>query len=211
MTHASPLRQPGLRPRCVLHFDDPTLIQMVTFRLADALPGWDARPPAMSTIDPDAAKLWFRRYDGLLDQHHGACLLARDDVATIVREALLFGARERYALYGWVVMPNHVHVLMQTTPGWSLSRIMRDLKGFTARRINVLLGREGAVWQKEYYDRYMRNPRHFDAGERYIAMNPVKAGLVEAPHLYRWSSAFVEAAQWGHSGSGGGNEPDKAT
>lgn len=177
-------------PRAIPHIDDPSLVQMITFRLHDALPDWRDRPPELGELDPDASKLWFRRYDGLLDEHHGACLLGQPEAARIVSEAFQQGADREYALYAWVVMPNHVHVLIRTYQGCPLSEIVRRWKGGTAYEINKWLGRRGRIWQRDYYDRFMRNDRNFVTAVRYIEMNPVKAGLAEAPELYRWSSAF---------------------
>jgi REP element-mobilizing transposase RayT len=81
-------------------------------------------------------------------------------------------------------MPNHVHVLFTVLSLASLGDIVSSWKRFTARQANRQLGRSGAFWQTEYWDRFIRNERHFAAAESYIDQNPVKAGLVE--HAQQW-------------------------
>jgi REP element-mobilizing transposase RayT len=88
-------------------------------------------------------------------------------------------------------MANHVHLLIwhRIAP----DRLLKSLKGSTAREANRLLGRTGqSFWQKESYDHYVRNPSEFEKIREYIENNPVKAGLAQSPRDYRWSSAGVE-------------------
>jgi len=172
------------------HINQPGLVQMLTFRLDDALIGWE--PPARATreFDPEASKLWFRRFDELLDEGRGACVLRQAEVASIMRDCLKRDHGTRYDLFAWVVMPNHVHALVLPSPTIQISKIVQSWKGYSAYAINQHLGRQGKLWQRDYYDRYMRNVRHFRAAIEYIEMNPVKAGLVAAPQQYRWSSAW---------------------
>ena len=88
-------------------------------------------------------------------------------------------------------MANHVHVLIH--PHVDPSRLLKSLKGATAREANELLGRTGeSFWQKESYDHWVRDQAEFERIRLYIENNPVKAGLVNAPERYPWSSASVE-------------------
>src|SRR4051795_13763555 len=90
-------------------------------------------------------------------------------------------------------MANHVHVLL--LPQVSPSRLLKSLKGFTAREANRKLGRTGEpFWQKESYDHWVRDDREFGRIWKYIENNPVKAGLAGAAHDYAWSSAGVETS-----------------
>jgi putative DNA methylase len=87
-------------------------------------------------------------------------------------------------------MANHVHALL--LPKVQASRLMKSLKGCTAREANRLLGRTGIpFWQKESYDHAVRNETEWNRIVRYIENNPVKAGLVSAPESYRRSSAYA--------------------
>lgn len=88
-------------------------------------------------------------------------------------------------------MPNHVHMLATTRTG--VSKFMRRLKGYTARRANELLSRTGQpFWQEESYDHLVRTPEEFRNIEAYILKNPVKAGLARTAEEYRWSSAYAK-------------------
>ena len=70
---------------------------------------------------------------------------------------------------------------------------MKDIKGFSARSINKLLGETGKVWQPDYFDRYIRDAKHFATAVRYIENNPVKAGFVAKPEDWRFGSAWWRA------------------
>ena len=84
---------------------------------------------------------------------------------------------DRYHLGEWVIMPNHVHVLVTPLGEHKLSDIVHSWKSFTANQINKALNRRGKVWQEEYYDRIIRGPQHLYLVEQYIHNNPQKAGI----------------------------------
>jgi REP element-mobilizing transposase RayT len=93
-----------------------------------------------------------------------------------------------YELLAWVVMSNHVHVLLQ--PHKPLREVTRAVKNTSARQANLILGRTGLrFWQDESYDRWVRDGKELQRSMRYIERNPVKAGLVERAELWPWSSA----------------------
>ena len=175
------------------HFDQPGTVQFLTFRLADAVPAeavanWKSElnmTGLESADDPLCARLRKRidRYD---DQGHGACWLNDDRVARVVQDALLHFDGERYRLLAWVVMPNHVHALIETLPGFPLDGVIHSWKSFTATEANRLLGRIGPFWMEDYFDRYVRDVKHFAAITNYIDQNPVKAGLARSPGDWRW-------------------------
>ena len=85
-------------------------------------------------------------------------------------------------------MPNHVHLLLAPLAGWALARIFQGIKGYTAREINRILGRQGAFWQGENFDHLIRNEEDWQDKFDYIHQNPVKAGLVKRPQDYYFSS-----------------------
>ncbi len=174
------------------HFDRPGLIQAITFRLADALPAekvrrWELELVHESDFVRDVEKK--RRIEAWIDAGHGACWLREDAMAHIVEDALLHFDQARYRLLVWTLMPNHVHVLLETMEGWPLGRIVHSWKTWTAKKINAHLGRTGTVWQREYHDRYIRDGEHLANVTRYIEQNPVKAGLCEEAKDWRWGSA----------------------
>jgi REP element-mobilizing transposase RayT len=120
----------------------------------------------------------------------GPTWLLREEIARIVVDALHHGAENLhyYDLHAFVVMANHVHVLL--TPHVEPVKLLQSVKGFTARQANRILGRAGETfWQAESYDHFVRNTAEWDRIRRYIEENPVRAGLVRSPQEYRWSSA----------------------
>ncbi len=92
---------------------------------------------------------------------------------------------QRYHLHAFVVMPNHVHLLI--TPSVTAKEWLGPLKGFTGYgyRGNELLSRRGfPFWQDESYDHLVRNDTEFGRVKRYIELNPVSAGLVALPEEF---------------------------
>lgn len=86
-------------------------------------------------------------------------------------------------------MPNHVHALVEQFGGQRLDKIAQSWKSYTATEINRALGRSGPLWQREYFDRFMRDGEQLAATIAYIEANPVAAKLVGTPEEWRWSSA----------------------
>lgn len=168
------------------HIDVPGLLQAITFRLADSLPTDVLDRLAEEKLDDTERR---ERIEAFLDAGHGECWLARPEIAKIVEDALLHFDGERYRLISWCIMPNHVHVLIETRPGHPLAEVVHSWKSFTAKEINAVLGRSGEVWQREYFDRYIRDDRHLQATIEYIESNPVKAELVERAENWPYSSA----------------------
>ncbi len=176
------------------HFDRPNLIQGITFRLADALPDSviDQWRHELACLDESMRLLEERkRIDKYLDAGHGSCLLRDPAAAAIVEDSLLHFDQQRYALIAWCVMPNHVHAMIEPWERWPLAGVVHAWKSFTAHQLNKLLKRSGAVWQREYHDRFIRDADHFANALRYIEENPVQARLVLRKEDWLWSSASL--------------------
>jgi REP element-mobilizing transposase RayT len=107
----------------------------------------------------------------------------------MVEDALLYFDGERYRTIAWVIMPNHVHVLIETMEGYPVGQVVHSWKSYTAKQANQMLGRSGRFWFREYFDRYVRDERHFANAVQYIHDNPVKAGLAPTPEDWPFSSA----------------------
>jgi REP element-mobilizing transposase RayT len=138
---------------------------------------------------------YFREIEDYLDKGAGEFALRRSDLAELVAGALAFFDGQRYRLDAWVVMPNHVHVVVWPMPDYSLSEILHSWKRFTSREANKVLGRTGdTFWQRESYDHWIRNDEEHARCCRYTVLNPVKAGLCAVPEDWRWSSAWREKA-----------------
>ena len=175
----------------------------VTWRLYGTLPGGTVTPDCAPTShsgnlskrdkngENETAGARFKRLDLQLDRAKiGPKWLSDSRIARCVEDAVVRGekALAQYVLHAYVVMPNHVHVLM--TPRLPLSRIMRGIKGVSARDANRILKRPGRVfWQDESFDHWVRDDVEFGKIRFYIEYNPVGAGLVRRPEDWKWSSA----------------------
>lgn len=157
----------------------------LTWRLRGSLPAGRVFPAATSHGRA------FVAMDRLLDTvRDGSLHLRRPEVARMVVEALRYHEQtlQHYHLHSYVVMPNHVHVLI--TPRVVVSKLMQSLKRFTGLQGNRILGVSGQpFWQDESYDRLVRDDREFERIVGYIERNPVLAGLVASPEEFPWSSA----------------------
>lgn len=165
----------------------------VTFRLADSLPvkllaeladeraAWlKARETPLSPADEAIYhRLFSTKLDAWLDAGHGDCLLRDAQAQAVLRETLEHFDGVRYQLIAWVIMPNHVHVCFLLYEGWSLERVMFTWKRRSAGELNRLTGRKGVVWQRDYFDRLVRDAEHFGKILRYIKGNPERAKLRE--------------------------------
>lgn len=161
-------------------------------------------------------KKLFALWDEYLDKDSKIQWLADTRIATIVRDNLYHHAGTKYSLWSYVIMPNHVHVLLKPDEVWEkrfeveraalpvkedgsgraeyekgpLSAILHSLRGYTAHEANKILARTGKFWQREAYDHWVRDNAEFERIIYYIENNPVKAGLVRHPEDWRFSSAY---------------------
>lgn len=191
------------------HFDSAHRVQHVVIHLADSLPKktinlFDEQIKNVPESDRSAERR--RKLNDWMDSGYGSCVLEIPDLANDVKSALLHFDGSRYNLHAWVVMPNHIHVLLESNQSWPLPKIISSWKKFTARAIRnwlkanqeicdprkVALLSCKTVWHPEYWDRYIRNEVHFKRTHDYIHQNPVKAGLVTNPEDWPWSSATLE-------------------
>ncbi len=205
------------RRRHLPHWDVPHAAYFVTTCLAGSIPAQglldlqryraelDERdtPPGKSKEqwDADKWKLHFFRVDDWLDRRPANRALADERLARIVVDSMFHFAGIRYDLLGFVVMPSHMHWLFQPTEEWvatlpddiptARERIMYSMKRYTANRCNRLLGARGAFWQAESYDHWVRDADEMERILLYIEGNPVKAGLVDTPERWLFSSAAV--------------------
>lgn len=188
----------------VPHFDAPGRIQHLTFHLADSLPDralkrmqqeWNAKPEPLRNLEKR------KRIHALLDAGHGSCMLKHPLASQCVEESLFYGDGYRYVLLAWVIMPNHVHVLIEQMGRVPLGQIVATWKRHTTKVLKQRgfvgspKGKEGRrpFWQRDYWDRYIRNEHHLHCVRTYIEANPVMAGLTRLPSEWRWSSAWHSA------------------
>ena len=167
--------------------------QFLTLRLADSLPSARLNVlrdelTQLSSDEKDTARR--KRIEAELDTGGGTCRLKDARIACLVRDALSYFDGERYRLHAWVIMPNHLHVLLTPVHGYRLGDTVRSWKSYTARRANSLLGRSGPFWQADYFDRGIRDERQFYTVWAYIEGNPTRAGLCGEDSEWIWSSAY---------------------
>ncbi|MCX6995953.1 MAG: Mur ligase family protein [Kiritimatiellaeota bacterium] len=168
------------------HWRQAGATYFVTFRTADSLPqekieqwirersAWlqQHSEPHTAAERQEYHALFSERFETWLDTGYGACLLGQPDARRIVEETLRHFDGERYRLDAFVIMPNHVHVLVAPLGEHRLSEIVRSWKSYSAHEIGKLSGQSGAIWQKEYFDHMVRNAEHLERIRAYIRDNP---------------------------------------
>jgi len=183
------IRERGRLP----HWEREGGTYFVTFRLADALPRtvlakMVERQRVLEAAKRSGLKLLPAqevllaeyspgRIEQYLDSGNGACRLRDPRIAELVANALRFWDGQRYRLMAWCLMPNHVHVVFRLLPGQGLANLLRSWKSYTARMANRILGRTGDFWQREYYDRLIRDGHELERAIQYVTSNPERAGL----------------------------------
>jgi len=147
--------------------------------MAHQLTGGTRQPTAVERFDIEEA--FAIRFDDELHVERGACHLRNAQLADVVVENLQHFDGERYTLHSWCVMPNHVHVVVRPFEGETLDRILHSWKSYTAHIAFSIVGTR-TLWAREYYDRVIRDERHFFNAVAYVRNNPARAGLVG----WRW-------------------------
>jgi len=113
-------------------------------------------------------RLFSKRYDDLLDNGHGSCILDNKECKQIVEKALNYFDGERYYLDKFVVMPNHVHVIVIPGGEWTLSKITHSWKSYTANELNKITNQRGPAWMPESFDHIIRSPEQLERIRQYI-------------------------------------------
>ena len=181
------------------HFDGEQAIQFITFRLHDSVPAkvietWKNELNWTENIDANSKESieLRRKIAKYEDTGYGECYLKEARIAKIVQDTLFYYDGGKYKLLEWSIMPNHVHVLIHVKKGHSLSTIIHSWKSFSAHQANKYLKRTGSFWNADYFDRYIRDEKHYLSTIEYIRLNPVKAGLVNSPEDWEWSGSMKE-------------------
>lgn len=199
------------------HWRVPGCCYFLTFRLHDSLPAevvnrmkaearaWQQRladaafrhggrlPPEEWMAWQDFQRVQLRALEHLLDEGLGECLLRQPELRRPLVEALHYFEGTRCEMLAYVIMPNHAHVLCCPGGEHVLEDLTRSWKRHSAVGIHRQLGRTGPLWQEESFDRIIRDGPHYRQAVRYIAKNPLKAGL-QAPDAVVWlHPCIVEA------------------
>ena len=168
------------------HWNQSDCVQFVTFRLADSLPQaklmeykqikdeWLANHPKPwdEATQEEYNNTIGYKIDKWLDAGHGSCMLKDEKVRKIVEDSILHFNGEKYNIHAYVIMPNHVHVLLSPVGDNPVQSIVGSWKKFSAHEINKMLNQTGSVWERESFDRMVRNDEDFEAKFNYIEANP---------------------------------------
>jgi putative transposase len=177
------------------HWRQDGATYVATFRLADSLPKvkrdeltqmrdeWMKRHPeprSRTDLEQLATQV-FREVEKTLDAGHGDCCLKQEGYANLIVEPMHHFDGQRYELDCYVVMPNHVHVVLRPTQSenHSVESILKSWKSHSGLRINRSRGKSREVWQQESYDRIVRDGEHLWRTIQYIGRNPERAGLAK--------------------------------
>ncbi len=178
-----------IRRRSLPHWEQPGGVYFVTFRTADSiakeliddyhekhdrLVGAYERlaPDKRVDIEREVVRLYCRTMDRSLDAGAGACLFSRATETGLMSSALTHFDGERYDLFAWSVMPNHVHVVMRCLEGHPMSKVLHSWKSFTATKLNRIHETKGEFWQKEYFDHLIRSQHDLTRLCNYVHCNP---------------------------------------
>jgi REP element-mobilizing transposase RayT len=169
------------------HWQQPGATYFVTFRLADSLPAAVLdRLAEMRDLNKTESFGWIERY---LDAGSGTCPLREPSNAAIIASALTHFDNHRYILSAFVVMPNHVHALVQPTAPETLTTVLHGWKSYTAHQLQRHAGLRGQIWQEESFDRIVRNEEELEKFHAYILANPSAANLPAGSYLTRQGGA----------------------
>jgi hypothetical protein len=185
------------------HWTQAGATYFVTFHAADSIPRetlrqwsserdiWlNAHPqPWSSSVERENHLRFSSTFERWLDESGGKCVLRNPANAALVAGALMYFDPARCVQHAWVVMPNHVHSLVSLGEDEELEALLGSWKKFTARRISNRI-RGAAYWQKDYFDRLIRDDAHFWNCARYVRRNPAKAKLTGGEYLL-WESEYV--------------------
>ncbi len=156
------------------HIHQECKLQFFTFRLNDSLPQnilaelrkkkEEYERQRLSSRDEATAKDFYkkinRKTEYWLEQGYGECVLRRPDIRQILIDAIAYSDETKCLILGYVLMPNHVHLLMWPLPGIDSIQTIGSIKQYSARLINKMLGRRGKLWNEESFERMIRNEQH---------------------------------------------------
>ena len=211
VTYFNPWAEVQMKSNHLPHWEQSAATYFLTFRLADSLPAalrdqWSSQREDWLRHHPEPwspaeERQYHQRFSMLmerwLDQGHGECLLRRAELRQAVEAVLMKFNTTRCHHHAWVLMPNHAHLVVSLAAGESLATLMKAWNGSSSRAVGLLLERSmsgKAFWQKDYFDRLIRDRAHFLRCLRYVKGNPTKARL-QPSEFTLYLSPQVQALQ----------------
>lgn len=158
------------------HIEQEGVLQFVTFRLADSLPTTklvyleELKKKYLLSEESSASSEDIKKIDDWLAAGYGKCILKYEPVQQLVESSIRYFDGIHYELYDFVIMPNHVHLLI--IPESSVKEAMSSLKRYMTRRINKIMGNTGRIWQRDHFDHMIRNFQEYNETKEYIIHNP---------------------------------------
>ncbi|MCB1186948.1 transposase [bacterium] len=168
------------------HLDVARAVQFITFNLVDAVPREQMYRNALGLGVRSGHA--YALNDRQLDSGKGSCILSRPDIASVVKNSILRREQISYQTLAWVLMPNHVHILIKQLEGYPISRVLKQIKGSSTHEIRNITGTIEPVWQIGYFDRMIRDVLQLRRTIDYIHQNPVHARLVGSARDWPMSS-----------------------
>ena len=172
------------------HWSQDAKLYFITFRLSDSMPAyvleriqngneWRQQVIALHGYIPEehSAKFEMDKHNQMmhyLDAGHGCCWLRNPAVRKILEKCISRLDNAESKVHCYVIMPNHVHIIIETTNEASATKLIGTIKSVSSHLINKYLGRKGKLWQHESYDRIIRNGLHYWRAVRYIVRNTMK-------------------------------------
>ncbi len=117
------------------------------------------------------------KIDEYLDKSEKGAFLNNEIITKLISYARSLEP-DFYKLIAICIMPNHIHLLVKQYK--SIGQIMKSFKGGSARLINILLNKSGTLWERDYFDKAIRDEKHFQTTYNYIKNNPIKAELMDS-------------------------------
>ncbi len=181
-----------IKSRNLPHWHRDCCIQFVTFHLADSLPASvrkelqtikeqfikDNPLPWSEDVTSRFNRMFPSVINDYLDAGYGCCCLKQPECGEIMKNAIEYFDGDRYVIHRYVIMPNHVHILVELTGLYGLSQICKSWKNYSALHINRILGKTGEFWHHESWDRMIRNERHYENVVGYIEKNIKQGGVI---------------------------------
>jgi REP element-mobilizing transposase RayT len=173
------------------HIQPENAVYFITIRLAGTLPKSLIEilnnQLESENFTEKAKQAYFDQIEEFLDyEKDGPTWLKQKDIAQIVIDSLHFYDNKEYKLISYCIMSNHVHFIAYKIKK-PLFQVIKNLKTYTATQANKILCRKGRFWQREYFDRMVRDRNDLDQKISYVINNPVKIGLVDSWEKWQYN------------------------
>ena len=180
------------------HWNQDDTFVFITFRLGDSLPKekrdeWKTKReywlkshpmPWDSSTEKEYHKTFSHKMEEWLDNGYGCCILRKPDVLSVVLDTMKYDDGKKYDLIDYVIMPNHVHVMVKLIGDTKIETIMQAWKSVSSHKLSKQLGSDWCGWMENYFDRTIRNEEHYNNVIGYIYKNYSNGGIKIGGAIY---------------------------